>query len=361
MATSQDRSNKKMTMAELLAGQPQKNSFSLTRGQEVEGIVVDILSQEVILDLGTKAEGVLYKKELGSKEQETLKIGDKIQAIVVAPENESGQVILTLQKPTTQTTKNPKWDKFQTLLESGETIRGKGLEVNKGGLIVEVQGVRGFLPASQIGSSQASELEDLIGRDISLVVIEIEPNQNRLILSQKTNVTEDAKDKLGKLNIGDKVTGKVAAVLPFGIFISLDNGIEGLVHISEISWEKVEDPTKIFKIGDIVAAQVISIDQVSGRVNLSLKQLLNDPFIEASKKYNQDDVVKGTITKITSMGAYIQLENGVEGIMPTSKFEQGSTPKVGDTITCMIDSIDSQKRKITLVPFITSTSTLIYK
>lgn len=353
--------SQKMSMADLLAKQD-NNFVSLQRGQEIEGKVVAITSQEVILDLGSKSEGFLPKKELGASAA-NVKAGDLIKVVVIGFENDSGIVLVTTTKNSQRANAggSPRWDRFETAKSENQTLTGRALEVNKGGLIIEVLGVRGFLPSSQVSLSQASDLEELIGKEIQVVVIEVDPVQNRLIFSHKVSVSEDVKEHIGKLKIGDKVAGKVAAVLPFGIFVSLENGAEGLVHISEIAWEKVEDPSALFKVGDSVETMVTSVDESSGRVNLSIKQLMTDPFTEISKKYTADDVVKGTVTKTSHMGTYVSLEGGAEGLIPTSKIESGTAYETGQQIQVIIDSIDTHKRRILLTPFITTTKGLIYK
>lgn len=349
-----------MSMADLLAKQDLKK-LSISRGQELVGQVVAITESEVTFDLGTKSEGVLTKKDLSGEQIKSLKIGDKLPVFVTLVENEAGQVLLSLKKATPRGIQNPKWDKFLSASKEGKTFTGKGVEVNKGGLIVEVGEVRGFLPASQVSLSQASALEDLIGKDVTVTVIEIDPSQNRLIFSQKANVSEEVKEKLGKIKLGDKVNGKVAAVLPFGIFVTLPDGVEGLVHVSEISWEKVEDPGKLFKVGDNVSTQVISVDSNTNRVNLSIKQTKTDPFLEIANKYKKDDVVKGIVSKVSNIGVFVTLGDNLEGLIHTSKIEQGTIYEVGQKVTALVDNIDPVKRRIALVPFITTTKGLIYK
>lgn len=348
-------------MADLLAKQDKK-TLSLNRGQEVEGEVVSILGQEIILDLGLKAEGILQKRDLAPETAANLKVGDKLLTFVLVPENESGQVVLGLQKAILRGDKSlPRWAKFEEALQSNRSLTGKGLEINRGGLIVEVNGVRGFLPSSQVSLSQAAKLDELVGQDLTVNVIEVDPSQNRLIFSQKANITEDVKKKLTLLKIGEKVKGKVVAVLPFGVFVTLDGGVEGLVHISEIAWEKVEDPASLYKVGDEVEAQVQATDVNTGRVNLSVKQLATDPFLERAKDFQTDDIIKGEISRITSTGVFVSLEGGVEGLIHATKTEAETEYKVGESVTCLIDSVDNQKRRVNLVPFITSTKDLIYK
>lgn len=347
-------------MANLLAKQDQK-PFSLSRGQEVIGEVVAISSSEIILDLGTKSEGVLLKKELPGEILNSLKNGDKLPVFVVLSENESGQVALSFKKSIAKQTGQEKWERFEQALNLGKALSGKIIEVNKGGLIVEVGDLRGFLPTSLISLSKALNLEDMVGQEINVVVIEVDPNQNRLIFSQKAQIEPAVKEKLGKLKVGDKVSGKVAAILPFGIFVELPDAVEGLVHISEISWEKVEDPGELYKVGDTVEAQIISVDSNTNRANLSVKRLQEDPFVKLADKYSADDVTSGAVTKVTQTGILITLESGIEGLIPQSKLGPDAKYEQGQEVSVIIDSVDLKRRRITLSPFVTTTKGLIYK
>lgn len=348
-----------MSMADLLAKQKPK-PLSLSRGQEVDGVVVAILPTELILDLGTKAEGILSKKGIPQDSLANLKIGDKLTAFVIHLENESGQVSLALQRAA-KGIKSQRFEKFISAQNANKVLVGRGIEVNKGGLIVEIDDIRGFLPSSQVSLSQAAQLDSLIGQDVSVCVIEVDSSQNRLIFSQKTNISEDIKSKLSKLKEGDRIEGEVSAILPFGIFVTLKDGVEGLVHISEISWEKTDDPSSQFRIGEKVSAKVISTDPNSGRVNLSIKQLITDPFEEKVKNINPNDVAHGVVTKLTAMGVFVDLDGGVEGLVHSSKLELDSSYEVGKRISFLVDSVDIQKRRVNLVPFVTSTKGLIYK
>lgn len=350
-----------MSMADLMAQQDSK-SLSVSRGQEVEGIVIAVLPSEVVVDLGTKSEGILAKKDLPFEQQDSIQIGDKVKAVVIYTENDSGQVVLGLQRATQKQSPNAiKIQKFENNLRSGQSVKGRGVEVNKGGLVVEVGGVRGFLPSSQVNLSQMSNLDELVGQDLDLNVIEVDSNQNRLIFSQKTIISDETKALLKSVKSGDKVHGKVAAVLQFGVFVTLENGLEGLVHVSELSWDKVEDPNTLYKTDDEIEAQVLSIDETAGRLNLSIKQLANDPFADKAKDIEADDVLKATVTKVTPQGVFLTLKDDLEGFIPTSKLEAETSYEVGQAVTCLVDSIDTQKRRINLVPFITSTKDLIYK
>lgn len=352
-----------ITMADLMAKQTEKQTLKLERGQEVEAHVIQISGLDVILDLGSKAEGTLSLKEFPDDKQDSLKPGDRVTAYVVRPENEAGQVVLELHK--TVLTRNGrganiKLDKFIAAQKNNQVLKGKGMEVNRGGLVVEIDKVRGFLPSSLVALSQAANLEDMVDKEIQVTVVEVDPNQNRLILSQKTTVSDETKAKLSKLKAGEKVSAEVAGVMSFGLFVKLEDGVEGLVHVSELAWEKVEDPSILYKAGDKIEAQIMSVDATAGRVNLSIRQLEKDPFEEKAKDYQPDDVVKATITKVTGQGIILDIA-GLEGFIPTSKLESDATYEIGKSFNCLVDSVDTQKRRINLAPFITSTKDLIYK
>lgn len=399
-----------ISMADLLAKSETKN-LKLERNQEIQGEIISIGDSEIILDLGSKAEGVLSKKDFSEDAVSALKVGDKISSFVIRTENESGQVVLGLNRPVSTGKSgghSKNWDKFISAKNRSQVMQGKALELNKGGLIVEVEGVRGFLPSSQVTLSQASKIDELVGQDMQVTVIEVDPGQNRLIFSQKTTVSEETKKKLSQIKPGEKMKGVVSAILPFGVFVTLENparnalarnashndasgshsdaggNIEGLIHISELSWEKVEDPGTVVKAAQELEGVVASVDLNTGRVNLSLKQATVDPFTEAAKKFQPEDVISGTVTKVSSIGVSLELEparnalpeaaaslqagshsaaggGGVEGLIHTSKMEADMDYPIGKKLTCLVDSIDSQKRRINLVPFVTSTKDLIYK
>lgn len=350
-----------MSMADLLAKQTNKVK-SVQRGEQVEGTIVAIVGGEVIVDLGSKAEGVLQKKDLSPDQIDKLKVGDKISSTVIHPENQSGQVVLGFQKASGSSRPgSERFTKFIRAINSKQVFKGKATEANKGGLIVEVDGVRGFLPTSQISLSQAANMEELIGKELDLVTLEVDPNQNRLIFTQKTSLSDETKSKLKSLKPKDKVKGQVAAILPFGIFVTLENGVEGLVHISEISWDKVEDPNTLFKVGDEVEAVVTSVDDQSGRANLSIKQLSSDPFSDKVKDIQPADVIKGKVTKITPNGVNVLLKESIEGLVPANKLTGEEGYVVDSSYSFLVDSIDTQKRRVNLAPFITSTKDLIYR
>ena len=290
-----------------------------------------------------------------------LKVGDKIEAYIQNPENDRGQILLSLK----QTLLNKRWDYFDELIKSGEVVRVKGLEVNKGGIIVKVAGVRGFVPASQFGRSYLGHLEDLQNKSFDVKVIEVNRKNNRLIFSEKAVSEKSAlahqAEALKKVKPGDILTGVVSGIMPFGIFVRADlpavapakagvNSLflEGLVHISEISWEKVDNPANHYKVGDQVKVKVIGVDVTSTRLHLSVKQLLADPWMELAKKYTEGKKVKGQITRLAAYGAFVNLSSGVDGLIHISKIPADKEFKVGESIECFVEQVDPEHRRISL-------------
>ena len=367
-----------VTMEELLASQTKK-LINLSRGQQVEGEIVAINDKEIILDLGAKSEGILQKRELTDEQTKNLKLAGKIKVFISQTENENGQVIVSTTYQIKQSREyagkgrgaNPRRGglrsselRFIQAQKQKSKLQAVVLEVNKGGLIVEVDGVRGFLPNSQVGfelMSKAGEgMDKLIGQTLSLVVIEVDSNNNKLIFTQRGQVTDEVKAKLKDFKPGQKVSGKIIAVLPFGLVIDID-GVEGLVFISDTSWEKVEDLSQQFSTGQELEVLVIGVDEELGRLNLSIKQLSEDPFAKLAEKYPVDEVVKATVAAVTETGVAFKLDGGIEGFMSTSKMDPDTQYEAGKSITVLVDSVDANRRRINLAPFITSTEGLIYK
>ena len=372
-------------MEELLASQDKK-LVTIFRGQQVEGEVVAITDKEITLDLGAKSEGVMTTREIPQPQLEDLKVGSKLKAFVYMPENEHGQVVLSLQKQVPSSHlegarahlrggssrgggkprggKRIDWSKFIQAQNQKSKLQGTVLEVNKGGLIVEVTGARGFLPNSQVGfellSKAGGGMDNLIGQDLTVTVIEVDADNNKLIFSERGQVSDEIKEKIKGFKANQKVSGKIVAILPFGLVVDI-SGVEGLVFISDVSWEKIEDLSKQFTVGEELEVLVSGLDTDLGRLNLSIKQLTEDPFERSVEKYPVDEVVKGMITEVLSSGVAVKLEDSMEGFLPASKMNPDTTYEVGKSLTLLVDSVDSQKRRINLAPFVTSTAGLIYK
>jgi small subunit ribosomal protein S1 len=231
-------------------------------------------------------------------------------------------------------------------------------------LIVEVDKARGFLPNSQVGFellSRAGEgLENLIGQPLTVTVIEVDADNNKLIFSQRGQISEKDKEKLRGFKNGEKQKGKIVAILPFGLVVDV-NGAEGLVFISDVSWDRVEDLSKEYQAGKEVEVLVLGIDEELGRLNLSIKQLTEDPFASMAKDYPADEVVKGEVVSVGEQGVMVKLKDGIEGFLPASKMKTDTAYEAGNEMSFLVDSVDSTRRRINLAPFVTSTAGLIYK
>ena len=352
---------KGMTFADLFAASESKVP-RIRRNQEVLGTVVSVSPTEILIDVGAKSEGIVTGRELSavSNLASQISIGDKVEATVIQQENDAGQVVLSLRKLSGE----KRWTELEEKRENNEEIDVVALEVNRGGVICEYVGIRGFLPASQLTSSPV-KIAELIGKTLSVKVIEVDRSTNRLILSQKQSKDlEKVQKLLAKAKIGEKVDGMVTAVLPFGVFVEIEikrdketkepketnDKMEGLVHVSEISWEKVEDPSKLFNVGDKVEVMIVAKDEENGRLNLSLKQLQKDPFLQVSEKFTKDLNIKGTVGKVTPYGVFVELQDGIEGLIHISKIPPDISFEVGQQIDCTVDSVDTKSRRIALVP-----------
>lgn len=346
-----------------------KKFISLSRNDEVEGVLISKTDREVILDLGAKAEGVLQAKELSSEQKDQLKPGDRIKVYVVFPENEYGQTVVSLRLSQGRTQsrfgkgRQINWGKFAAARDQKSKLSGKVVEINKGGLIVEAEGVRGFLPNSQVGfemlKKSASGMDGLLDQTLSVIVIEVDSDNNKLIFSQRGQVPDEALARLKSVKSGETASGKIVAVLPFGLVVDI-SGMEGLVFISDASWEKIEDLSKIYNAGDEVKVKVMGADEQLGRLNLSIKHLSEDPFTKISSKFIPDEVVKGEAVDVSTAGVVVRLEDGIEGFLPASKMGK-TTYQAGQTASFLVDSVDNKRRKINLAPFVTTTEGLIYK
>lgn len=367
MAKSSQNTSKTQSFADLFEAS-QKKVASLRRNQEVIGRVIAVSPQEVLIDIGAKSEGIVSGRELSAVSELVSKLsaGDSVEATVLYPENDAGQVVLSLRKLSGE----KRWVELEEKKDNSEDIEVVALEVNRGGVICDYLGIHGFLPASQLtqstGSGQTKEparLTDLIGRTLTARVIEVDRGSNRLILSQKQPNKKDLEAilaLLAKVKIGDKVSGVISAVLPFGIFVEIEvdqektgkSKLEGLVHISELSWEKIEDPSTVFKVGEKVDVVVIAKDETTGRLNLSLKQLLEDPFSKVSAQYTKDMEISGTVAKVTPFGVFVSLEGGLEGLIHISKIPPNVSFEVGQKVECSVEAVDLRSRRISLVPVV---------
>ena len=287
---------KKITMDELL----EKNEDSFKKsiaGDTVKGTVLSVKKHEILIDLGAQGVGLVPRREASFVKN--LKVGDEVTASVIEAEMDDGYVLLSLRKAV----KDKGWDEILSKLENNETVDVTPFDANRGGLLVEYDGIRGFLPVSQlsaehyprVGSSDKDEilqrLNSLVGKTIKARILDANKKENKLILSEKEAIKDGLAARFAELKIGDVVKGVVTGVVDFGVFVNVD-GIEGLVHISEISWERVSNPSDYVKVGDIIEAKIIAIDKE--RLSLSMKQLVEDPWISEVEGLKKGSKVEGT-------------------------------------------------------------------
>lgn len=293
----------------------------LKPGDMVEGTMISVSKNEVYIDLAGYGVGVVRGRELYDDQAtlNSLKPGDKITASVVETENREGNVELSLRVAGQERV----WQKLRDYMESKEVVSTKILAANKGGLMIELNNVTGFLPVSQLSLEHYPRVEDgdknkilsilnsYVGTNFNVQVITADMNEEKLIVSEKAVFEEEMHSKMSELKIGDIVTGQITGVVDFGVFVKFGE-LEGLVHISELAWQRIENPKDLFKVGDTVKAKIIAIEK--GRVSLSIKQLQNDPWAEAVKKYQIGQVVKGTVSKIMPFGVFVELDKDIQGL-----------------------------------------------
>ena len=347
--------NAKITMDDLLA-QAGDNIKQIAAGDMVNGTVLSVRKHEVLIDLGPLGVGLVPRREVGFSKNYT--VGDEVVASVVDPELDNGYSLLSLRKAA----KDRGWDEVFTKLETGEIITVVPYDANRGGMLVEYEGIRGFLPVSQlsaehyprVGSSDKDEilqrLNTLVNKDIKVRILDADRKTNKLIFSEKEAVKEGLAERFQKMAIGDTVEGVVTGVVDFGVFVNVE-GIEGLIHISEISWERVNNPADYVKVGQTVKAKIIAIDKE--RLSLSMKQLTKDPWLDEVEQFKPGDKVEGTVTRITPFGAFVQLSPAVEALVHVSELGgDGTDPEKVFTLNerkeFTVLDIDKENRKISL-------------
>lgn len=319
-------------------------------GDLVEGPVINIEKSAVYIDLAPFGTGIIFGREYLTARDiiKKINIGDVVAAKVVETDNKEGYIELSLKEARQALI----WSEAEIAINNKTTLELPIIEANKGGLIIQWQGISGFLPASQLKTEHyprvadgdkdkiLEELKKLVGTKISVSIISAIPKEGKLIFSEKTPESKDKEKIVGKYKVNDVIDGTVTGIVDFGVFVKLEDGLEGLVHISEIDWSLVEDPRALFKIGQKIKVKVIEIKE--GKVSLSLKALKENPWVEASKKYKKDQVVEGVVIKFNKHGALASIEEGIAGLVHISEF--GSEEKLRKTLALG----NSYKFKITL-------------
>ena len=332
-------------------------------GDIVEGNVIGIGRSAVYLDLGARGTGIIYGKEFIA-EKESLKdveIGEGIAAKILELENDEGYIELSLKEAGRELT----WDKLKEKKDAEETIKVKIIGANKGGLLAEVSGIQAFLPVSQLSQEHYPKVEDgdaekilralqeFMGEELEVQIFDLDPKEEKIILSERSKERSKMKEILGQYKVGDVVDGKITGVVNFGAFVKFGKKgeeLEGLIHISEIDWQIIDDPSKFLKVGDEVQAKIVDMSQ--GRASLSLKAMKEDPWRAAEKKYKKFDNIKGTVTKLNPFGAFLEIEPQIQGLCHISEFgtknKMEEELKVGETYDFQILEMNPTEHRMSL-------------
>src|SRR5256886_4715477 len=325
-------------------------------GDVVTGKVVRIDADEALVDIGYKCEGATPAHELSSRKSvdpsDEVELGEEVDAIALTKEDQDGRLILSKKRARFEKA----WRRIEAAAESGEPVEGQVIEVVKGGLIIDL-GVRGFLPASLVDIRRVPHLDDYLGQKIECKVIELNRSRNNVVLSRRAVLEEERKEVrqqiLDRLQPGLVVEGQISNIVDFAAFVDLD-GIDGLIHISELSWSHVNHPSEILSIGDTVSVKVLDIDRDRQRISLGLKQTQEDPWQRIVDTYNVGDELQGKVTKVVSFGAFVEILDGVEGLVHISELANHhvENPREvvnqGDVIRVKILEIDSERRRLSL-------------
>jgi len=348
-------SNTGISMDDLLADQP---IAALNLEDVVEGTVIAKDRRELWLDLGAYGTGVVTGKELEHTARD-LQIGDVVSASVIDIENEQGQVVLSLKR----VAKEKGWEELEQRFKNKEVFGIVPFDANKGGMLIEVDGVRGFLPVSQLSAENyprvtgadkdeiLHRLNTLVGRTLMVRILDLDRKEAKLIVSEKEAQREFTQGKIAEFKVGDKVKGVVTGVVDFGVFVNVD-GIEGLVHISEIAWDRVDNPSKYVKVGQEIEAVIIAIDQ--DKLSLSMKQMSEDPWQKEISAYKVGDEIDGKVTRITPFGAFVQVTPVIEALVHISELsdehvlDPNTLVKVGETKQFRVIGIDPTQHKLSL-------------
>ena len=334
----------------------EKTFITFNKGDIIEGTIVRIDRNEVMVDVGFKSEGVIPSRELSVRKsvnpKDLVNEGDKIQALVLDKEDDEGRLILSVKRAIYEKA----WGDIQEISDNDKSVKGTVIESVKGGLIVDI-GVRGFLPASLIDVRRVKELTSYIGEEIEAKILELDRQRNNIVLSRKAHLEQEQSGErqsfLENLEVGNIKEGKISSIVNFGAFVDI-GGMDGLVHVSELSWRHVENPNEIVNVGDIVKVKVLEIDNDKERISLSIKQVTEDPWLDFELQYKQDDIVDGDVTKVVPFGAFVTIGKGVEGLVHVSEIsvDKVDSPElalsIGQKVKIKITELDIPKRRVNL-------------
>ncbi|HEX2028890.1 MAG TPA: 30S ribosomal protein S1 [Nitriliruptorales bacterium] len=329
---------------------------SLNEGEIVEGVVVKVDPDEALLDIGYKSEGVIPAKELSIKQdvdpREVVQVGDVIEALVLTKEDAEGRLLLSKKRAQYERA----WGTIERIFAEDKTVKGTVIEVVKGGLILDI-GLRGFLPASLVEMRRVRDLHPYVGTELECKIIELDKNRNNVVLSRRKFLEETQaefrQEFLNSLQKGEIRKGVVSSIVNFGAFVDL-GGVDGLVHVSELSWQHIDHPSEVVEVGDEVNVEVLDVDLDRERVSLSLKATQEDPWTKFAREKSVGDVVEGEVTKLVPFGAFVKVAEGIEGLVHISELAEHhveapeAVVNVGDRIDVKVIDIDTVRRRISL-------------
>jgi small subunit ribosomal protein S1 len=360
----QNTNNNNQTMESLL--NEQELNIDLPQVGEIRsGVIASVSPSQILVSIGAKSEGVISGRELDqltAEERDALQVGQEVHVFVINPEDANGNVVLSLKRAQEELS----WENVERLVTSDEVVDSKIMGFNKGGLIVAVEGLRGFVPSSQISAMRRSQStgdtpeqrwQKMIGQPISVRVIEVDRERRRLILSERAASTESRQSikerVIEELEEGKVYTGRVTSLANFGAFINI-NGADGLVHLSELSWEHIEHPREVLEVGQEVKVKVINVDRFKKRIGLSVRALQDDPWKSRVEKYSVGQLVEGVITRLTKFGAFARLEGDIEGLIHISEIAEHRIEhpkevlKEGEVKSLRVIRIDPEQHRIGL-------------
>ena len=326
-------------------------------GDIVEGVIVKVDRDEVLLDIGYKTEGVIPSRELAIKHDvdpsEVVSVGDLVEALVLQKEDKEGRLILSKKRAQYERA----WGSIEKVKEEDGVVTGTVIEVVKGGLILDI-GLRGFLPASLVEMRRVRDLQPYVGKQIEAKIIELDKNRNNVVLSRRAWLEQTQSEVrttfLKELQKGQVRSGVVSSIVNFGAFVDLGGGVDGLVHVSELSWKHIDHPGEVVEVGDEVTVEVLDVDMDRERVSLSLKATLEDPWQTFARTHAIGQVVPGKVTKLVPFGAFVRVEDGIEGLVHTSELAERHVElpeqivTVGGEVFVKVIDIDLERRRISL-------------
>lgn len=335
----------------------EKSMAVIHSGDIVKGTVIKVKDNEVLVNIGYMADGIITRDELSYDENvsplQTIKEGDEIEVYIVKVNDGEGNVLLSKKRVESLKV----WDELGEICNSGKTVKIKVGNIVKGGAVTQIKGVRAFIPASQISATYVADLNEFVGKELEVKIIEFDKEKKKVILSrkeiEKAILEEKKQEAWSKIEKGEKRKGTVVRLTKFGAFVDL-GGVDGLIHISELSWKRISDPSEVVAVGDEVEVYILDIDKEKGRISLGLKQVMGNPWDNVSFKYAEGSIVEGTVVRLADFGAFVELEPGVDALVHISQISENRINKpsdalsVGDKIKAKVMEVKAEEKKISL-------------